>query len=147
MGKANDARQRFAGHGRDANRHDTPVYAWWRELNALGLRPLLEVLEVVTAETWEAREREWISIYRLTDDLLNKAPGGNAPFCPPDVRARNGAATAKTRCSTPFKARVYELKRNLMQAARRGALSDGVRVKLRRAARLRPELFACFAGL
>lgn len=148
IGKANCARRRFVTHQRDAHRRNTPVYAWWRDLLAEGCSPVLEILDnTVTEATWAAQERELIATYRLVYDLLNVAPGGNAPHCPHEVRARNALTAVAERCSTPFKKRVYELKRALMSAHRRGELSEGVKVKLRHSAQKRPDLFSCFASV
>jgi hypothetical protein len=144
IGKANNAQQRFVGHSRDAARRNTPLYQWWRSLAQL---PVLEVIETVDPSNWVERERYWIAAYRLSDDLLNVAPGGNQPYCPREVRARNGATNSRTRVDTPFKKRIYELKRALMQAHRLGQLPEGTKIKLRYCARKRPDLFACFAAI
>lgn len=146
IGKANCSRRRLVSHARDSQHRNTPVYVWWRALRAQGKSPVLEVLDAaVTEETWATRERELIAQHRLTAALLNVSPGGNAPYCPRSVRAQNAGNTAKARSSTPFKKHVYELKRNLMQAHRRGFLTEAVKVKLRLAAHKCPKLFYCFA--
>lgn len=53
---------------------------WLRELREAKLEPEMVVLEVTTQEDWAARERYWISHYRVGGaDLLNVCDGGEGP--------------------------------------------------------------------
>lgn len=62
-----------AKHGTGIN----PVHDWIRELLGENLRPILEVLEEATKETWQESEKEWIRQCReLGIDLLNVHDGG-----------------------------------------------------------------------
>lgn len=54
-----------------------PVFAWIRSLIEVGMRPLLAVVERVTAAEWEEVERRWIQHYRdAGTPLTNLARGG-----------------------------------------------------------------------
>lgn len=68
---------------------------WILQLDRLGLRPTVEVLEVVTCDTWEERERRWIAELRaLGYELTNIAAGGNRVDVPrtPEQHAKIGVA-------------------------------------------------------
>jgi GIY-YIG catalytic domain len=49
---------------------------WVLDLRSQGLEPLFEILEVVTEETRDDRERFWIEYYGGIQNLLNAHPGG-----------------------------------------------------------------------
>jgi hypothetical protein len=66
--------------------HDGDTYRdrWIRQLVAEGRTPVFAIVEEVTRETWEERERFWIAHFRAlnADKLTNTADGGegvNAP--------------------------------------------------------------------
>ncbi len=51
--------------------------AWVAELEALGQKPVLRIIEAVSSgDDWEERERHWITQYGGTDTLLNESIGG-----------------------------------------------------------------------
>lgn len=68
---------------------------WIRSLLAAGHRPGAIVLEDVTAENWEERERYWIAFY-AGDALVNATIGGMGLIGPSaDVRARISRKVSK----------------------------------------------------
>jgi hypothetical protein len=141
IGKANNPAKRLKSHMRDSLRRDTPVYRWIRKNGIPGL-----VVLHADCDDWEAKEIEEIATYRAAGArLLNVAHGGDEPFCPPEVRAANGAANAKLRVSTPEKKRFYELRRNLGQALKQGYVAERTKVKMRAAAAKYPHLFSEWA--
>ena len=92
IGKANNPARRMASHMRDSVRRRTPVYDWIRSLPA---RPEMVILEAGCID-WRIAERRLIArARRLGVRLLNLAEGGDEPFCPIEVRRRNGAATLR----------------------------------------------------
>jgi hypothetical protein len=94
IGKANNAAKRLAGHIRESKRRDTPVYRWIRKLGGKSLVPAMVVLETVPSDDWKSAEKRLIASHRLSGTrLLNVAEGGDEPFCPHEVRVRNGHAT------------------------------------------------------
>lgn len=146
IGKANDARARLRTHQRDARRRDTPVYRWMRKLTTADQLPQLRVLAVT--DDWRDEERRQIAAHREAGArLLNVADGGDEPFCPPEVRRANGPLAAKARGRDPLARRIWELKRELGSALRRGELKERHLAKMREAARRAPHIFGCWAGV
>lgn len=140
IGKAKDARKRLMSHMRDSLRRDTPVYRWIRKHGVPDLVVLVE-----DCEDWKADEVRMISEYRAAGArLLNVACGGDEPYCPPEVRAENGRRATIARTSTPEKARLYALKRELGQILATGKVSDRVKSKIHAAALRNPAKFGCF---
>lgn len=77
IGKANDIQKRFESHIRDSRMGGTPVKCW---IKSLSTKPIIEVLEECSQDTWQEAERRLIAEYRITHkDLLNIANGGNEP--------------------------------------------------------------------
>lgn len=76
VGKANDTYRRLRNH------LNTPVSGgmtrWMDELKAIGMRPILIVVERCKVRDWKTMERLWIALYRSTvGDLLNVCDGGD----------------------------------------------------------------------
>lgn len=89
---------------------------WLRCLKAQGLKPEARVIELATADTWEARERHWIAFHRAQGaNLVNGTDGGE------------GGATSKGKpCS--------EARREAIARALKGhKVSEHTREKLRAA--------------
>lgn len=137
VGKASDVQKRLASHLRDARRRNTPVYLWIRDVGV----PIIEVIEGPTEDWAEAERKTIIRLREQGCDLLNLAKGGNEPHCPLEVRQANGRKVAQLRVSTPLKKRVYELRRDMGRALRRGEVSEESKKKLGIASRKRPDLF------
>ena len=55
----------------------THKHAWIKQLLALGLRPLINLIEVVGEDSWIDRERYWISHFK---NLTNLSKGGESGF-------------------------------------------------------------------
>lgn len=146
IGKANNAAKRLQTHLRDAHRRDTPVYRWMRKLLDLGMRPRVEVLEV-TAD-WREAEMRLIAVTRARGvRLLNVAEGGDQPYCAPEVRAANGRKVAALRKNDPLAKRIWEIKRTLGAAYRKGELSEHAVNCMRVAAVRNPHIFGHWANL
>lgn len=148
IGKANDPIVRMKGHIRDAQRRKTPVYSWISKLISDGLCPEMRVICVCPSGDWQAREKEEIASARERGErLLNLADGGDEPYCPAEVRAKNGRKVAKMRVATDYKSRVYVLKREMGRLLKEGSVSEKNKQKLRLAAQKAPHLFGCYAGI
>ena len=143
IGKANDPAKRLKGHMRETTRRRTPLYDW---LAKHGL-PDMKILEADCADWREAERRLIASARSRGERLLNLADGGDEPHCPTEVRARNGAATAKAIQTDPLNRRVWKLKLDIGALLKAGYLTNESRAKLRYAAAKRPELFGCYAGI
>lgn len=133
VGKAVSAERRFAGHLRE-RRRSTPLYGWVRELAVLGMCPRMTVVERCSEAEWQQVERRHIA---GTPGVLNVAPGGNQPFCPPDVRARNGKSVAAMRDR-----RKWALLQKMGSALSAGTVSESTKAKMR----ARMDVFGQFAG-
>lgn len=57
-------------------RNCTHVHNWILSLLSIDLKPLIEILEVVTEDNWEEREKYWILKYKKNFNLTNIALGG-----------------------------------------------------------------------
>jgi hypothetical protein len=51
-------------------------HRWLESLRKKGLKPSIVVLEVVSQDEWQERERDWISWLRVSNDLVNTTEGG-----------------------------------------------------------------------
>lgn len=143
IGKANDPAKRLASHMRDSMRRDTPVYRWIRKNG----RPKMVIL-AVDCEDWKVTERALIAEARTRGDkLLNIADGGDEPFCPALVRAKNGILAAKRRVDTPDKARLYKLKTSLGRALKQGYCTEETKMKMRVIAERLPAQFGDWADI
>lgn len=148
VGKANDVVARLGSHLRDCRRRNSPVHSWLISLTSLGLFPQIQILCSVPYSEWCVAERDWIFIYRsIYSDLLNLADGGDEPLCSQNQRVLNGRIAARSRVSTPFKARVNYLKQQIGMLLRHGVVSEEVKNKLRYAAARRPDLFGLWASI
>lgn len=89
VGKANNPAKRLKSHMRDANRRNTPLYAWIRKHG----EPVMKIL-ISESENWEEDEKAIIHSCRSSGiNLLNVADGGSMPHQTKEQRAKNGLAT------------------------------------------------------
>lgn len=140
IGKAVNVSRRLKSHLRDSVKRKTPVYCWIRSLAAAGKTPV--AVELACTNDWRVTERDVIAQWRDSGArLLNLAGGGDEPYCPPEVRAENGRKVAKIRQIDPTRKRLWELKRNLSDALRRGYVSAETRAKMRALAASKPHEF------
>lgn len=147
IGKANRAKSRLAQHLRESRRR-TPVYDWIGSLRKDGLSPGMVILETCAHDQWKEAERRIIAEYRANGArLLNIADGGDEPYCSPEVRSANGKKVAAMRASDPQKAWIYETKKMLGTALKRGHLKESTKEKMRQAARINPALFGSWANI
>lgn len=145
VGKANDARKRFAGHMRET-RCRTPLYDWLAKMRAAGLTPTYVVLLECERDGWEAHEIKAIADARASGArLLNVADGGEQPYCSPEVRRASANKLNQARRDDPVAARLWYIKKTLTAALREGVLSEELKAKMRLAAQKRPDLFGQWA--
>ncbi len=142
IGKANDPAKRLASHMRDSRVRDTPVYRWIRKNG----RPTMRILST-NCRDWKAEERRLIAEARGRGDrLLNVAEGGDQPACSTEQRRANAVATNAKRNATPRNRRMWEIKRQIGDAAKRGYLREDQRAKFRALANRYPGLWGGFAA-
>ena len=146
IGKANDSTKRYRQHLRE-KRRDYPVYRWIKKLAKDELTPSLVILE--KTDDWQEAEIRLISKHR-NGNLLNIAEGGNQPECPLHVRQENGrnncALMREARERTPRAKEMYEIKKNLASALKRGHVSLKTRERMRALALANPEHFGMWAN-
>jgi predicted GIY-YIG superfamily endonuclease len=145
IGKANNVANRLAGHMREVGKRDYPVYRWI----AKNGRPKVIVLHVCEPdEDWRDVEKRLIAEARARGErLLNIADGGDEPYCPTEVRARNGRKAAISRANTPEKTRSFFLKRELGMLIKRGHLNNARRQRLRALGVAAPHVWGTFAAI
>jgi hypothetical protein len=69
--------QRLSNHIYYAKKRNcTHVHNWIFSLLQINKKPTIETIEVVTENTWEEREKYWISFYKIEFDLTNLHEGG-----------------------------------------------------------------------
>lgn len=83
IGKAFDPDGRLKTHLGEAASRRSRKACWIRSLRACGLKPLVEVLEWVPADSWQEAERAWIE-YGLWSGwpLTNGTRGGDGGYVP-----------------------------------------------------------------
>jgi hypothetical protein len=64
-----------------------------------------------------------------------------------ETRKNNGRNNAKLRISTPLKAAIYRLKRDLSMDLKRGYCTEYAKAKMRQAAIDLPEVFGLWANI
>lgn len=143
IGKAKNTKRRFAQHMRE-RRRDYPLYRWIEKLRSEGKTPIVKILEAAT--DWREAEKRLIAQYQ-GKRLLNVAAGGDEPYCPKEIRQENGRRNAIERVSTPFKAEIYKLKRELGLDLKQGFCSDYAKANMRRAAKEMPQWFGEWANV
>jgi len=76
VGKTNNPAVRLAMHL--CEKRGSHKNNWLHQLRSLGLRPIMDVIEECTDETWAERERFWIAHFRNVGlPLTNLDSGGN----------------------------------------------------------------------
>lgn len=144
IGKANDPLARLKSHLRDARRRRTPVYDW---INTLpDLPELVIIYQCKSGERWEDFERSSIRIAReMGFRLLNLAEGGDQPIQTSEQRANAGRKAVMAREATERSRKVWNLKRAIGQALRRGYISEVWKERLREHGRKNPLTWSSLA--
>lgn len=79
IGKANDPQKRYGAHWSPSTWRESHKDRWCRQLQALGLKPILVILEEVPVHAWKEAEVWWIARFQLSGDLVNGTIGGDGP--------------------------------------------------------------------
>ena len=78
VGKANNVSQRYKAHLNRARKHQTHKKNWLEQLRREGLKPIIEVIDVVLIDEWQYWEIYWISQMKQWGfNLLNCSNGGD----------------------------------------------------------------------
>lgn len=78
VGKANDVSQRYKAHLNRARKHQTHKKNWIEKLKKKGLKPIIQVIDIVPIEEWVFWEIYWISQMKTWGfDLINYTNGGD----------------------------------------------------------------------
>jgi hypothetical protein len=78
VGKANNVTQRYRAHLNRARKHQIHKKNWIEQLKREGLKPIIEVIDVVPIDDWVFWETYWISQMRTWGfDLINYTNGGD----------------------------------------------------------------------
>lgn len=77
VGKTDNPHRRLLAHKRQCVDNKTHCKRWIATLNAKSLAPTMSIIEEVSKDAWEDKERYWIQHYRaLGADLTNITRGG-----------------------------------------------------------------------
>lgn len=99
VGKSTQVEMRYYNHLDYAKRPGRKFKStnWIRQLLALGLKPVMTVIETVPYDQWADRERFWIAHHKaIGADLTNHNDGGYGPWeVSPETSAKLSAATAR----------------------------------------------------
>lgn len=128
VGKTNNPKKRKVTHfSQSMLAHGAAKTRWVLELRSLGLRPIFEIIETCTKETWRERERYWIAHYGGIRELFNARLGGE--LVPPRT-SESYRVMAEKRRGIPRPASVGQK----VSAALRGhVVTEETRQKLREA--------------
>lgn len=78
VGKANNVIQRYRAHLNRARKHQIHKKNWIEGLKREGLKPIIEVIDIVPIDDWVFWETYWISQIRTWGfDLINYTNGGD----------------------------------------------------------------------
>jgi hypothetical protein len=78
VGKANNVTQRYRAHLNRARKHQIHKKNWIEQLKREGLKPIIEVIDIVPINDWIFWETYWISQMRTWGfDLINYTNGGD----------------------------------------------------------------------
>lgn len=78
VGKANNVTQRYKAHLNRARKHQIHKKNWVESLKREGLKPIIEVVDVVPIENWIYWETYWVSQFKAWGfDLINYTNGGD----------------------------------------------------------------------
>ena len=78
VGKANNVGQRYKAHLNRARKHQVHKKNWVEKLKKQGLKPIIQVIDVVPIEDWVFWETYWISQMKSWGfDLINYTNGGD----------------------------------------------------------------------
>jgi hypothetical protein len=78
VGKANNVSQRYKAHLNRARKHQIHKASWIKQLKDLGLKPIIEVIDVVPINEWIFWETYWIAQFKAWGfDLINYTSGGD----------------------------------------------------------------------
>lgn len=151
VGKAMNMSNRLSGHIFDSNRKKTPVSLWIKSLISEGLKPKMILLDTCDLSNWEQVEVKWIRHFKDAGfDILNVAKGGNEPFCPTEVRAKNGRENAQKIHSSIERKTLWALKKRsadlLMWFKKNGEKEkyNKLLTAMHYTASKKPQLFASF---
>lgn len=75
VGKTINLKRRYKQHLYD--KRTTHKSSWVKSLKVLGLKPILTVIEECTVDTWQEREKYWITQF---NNLTNQLDGGGANY-------------------------------------------------------------------
>jgi hypothetical protein len=77
IGKSNNPKQRLKNHCNRARYRPTHKFNWIEQLRTLGLKPHLEILDIVLISEWKFWEQYWINQFQQWNfDLVNYCNGG-----------------------------------------------------------------------
>ena len=78
VGKANNVPQRYKAHLNIARKHQVHKLNWINSLKNKGLKPIIEVIDVVPINEWIFWETYWISQFKTWGfNLINYTEGGD----------------------------------------------------------------------
>ena len=77
VGKANNISQRYRAHLNRARKHQIHKLNWIKSLKEKGLKPIIEIIDVVSIDDWIFWETYWISQFKAWGfKLINYTNGG-----------------------------------------------------------------------
>ena len=78
IGKANNISERYKAHLNKARKHQIHKLNWINSLKGKGLKPIIEVIDIIPIEDWIFWETYWISQFKTWGfKLINYTDGGD----------------------------------------------------------------------
>ena len=111
VGKANNISQRYRAHKNKARKEQQHKRNWVALLKREGLKPAIEVIDVIQIGEWKFWEKYWISQFRVWGfDLLNYTVGGDGLTFGNSTSFKKGNGTKKVIGFNKELVKVYEFK-------------------------------------
>lgn len=113
VGKADAPVTRFKRHLSGSLKANTYLGRWLRVLDALGEKPVLEILDEVPKTQWQFWEREYIRVFRAIGmSLVNTSDGGDGVTFTPEVREKMAAASRGKKATAEAREKMSRGQRN-----------------------------------
>lgn len=114
VGKANNISQRYRAHLNKARKHQIHKLNWIKSLKEKGLKPIIEIIDIVPIDDWIFWETYWIAQFKAWGfKLINYTNGGDGCTFGNQTSFKKGHKSWNEglgniciceECNTPFKA-------------------------------------------
>jgi len=124
-GKTKNTKERLSGHLKD-KKHNKEKFQWICDIKSNGLKPILEVVDVVDEDGWDFWEKYWISQLKCWGfELFNKTNGGEYSV----TGFRHSAESKKKISDSQFGKKLNKEWRENISKGRKGIIFSDIHLK------------------